>query len=113
MKKFMMAGSALVMAAAMAMPVFAANTGNVQAGPGGYYYCTFLDGDGDGICDNCANERAHCGHSGHVGACSYGEDCGCEGAYHNRDCARYDGRYDSRDYGRGGHHSSGHHGGHC
>lgn len=112
MRKLILAGSTALMMAAMGMTAFGASTvSSPSAGPGAYGYCTYLDDDGDGICDSCANERSHCGHEGHVGACSYGngrdgryrdddyrDDCGTT---HRSGCGHSDG-------GRRGHHGGCH-----
>ncbi|MDD3252225.1 MAG: hypothetical protein PHV18_06685 [Lachnospiraceae bacterium] len=103
MRKLIVAGSTVVMMAAMGMTAFAANTVSApSAGSGSYGYCSYIDDDGNGICDTCANERAHCGHEGHAGACSdsdyrddrYGNDCG---ETHRRGCGH-------SSEGRRGHH---------
>lgn len=116
MRKLILAGSTVVMMAAMGMTAFAANTVSApSAGPGSYAYCAYLDDDGDGICDNCANEQAHCGHEGHVGACSdvdgrgyYRDDCNGthrDGCGHSRSVNSSSSRTGS---GRRGHHGGCH-----
>lgn len=116
MRKLIIAGSAMVMAAAMGMTSFGAGTvSSPSAGPGSFAYCRFVDENRDGVCDTCDNSRAHCGHSGHTGACSYGSGCenpdraGCgdrAGVCQDGHGCRQEGhwREGSRQEGRRGHH---------
>ena len=111
MKKLITIAAALVLTLAFGTTAFAAGPGHHSHCPvngANAGYCSFVDADNDGICDNCQNGNVHCSNYVDVnndGICDY---CQNDSAHSGMVCANGYACTAPGGYGTG-HHRGGHH----